>query len=48
MMHDSKRDVANLLNEETGARSVRNLLRQTQKMQQMQQRREPKRHERER
>ena len=43
MMHDSKRDVANLLNEETGARSVRNLLRQTQKMQQMQQRREPKR-----
>ena len=36
MMHDSKRDVANLLNEETGARSVRNLLRQTQKMQQMQ------------
>ena len=47
MMHDSKRDVANLLNEETGARSVRNLLRQTQKMQQMQQRREPKRHERE-
>ena len=44
----SKRDVANLLNEETGARSVRNLLRQTQKMQQMQQRREPKRHERER
>ena len=48
VMHDSKRDVANLLNEETGARSVRNLLRQTQKMQQMQQRREPKRHERER
>ena len=48
MMHDSKRDVANLLNEETGARSVQNLLRQTQKMQQMQQRREPKRHERER
>ena len=48
MMHDSKRDVANLLNEETRARSVRNLLRQTQKMQQMQQRREPKRHERER
>ena len=48
MMHDSKRDVANLLNEETGARSVRNLLRQTQKMQQMQQRREPKRHERSR
>ena len=48
MMHDSKRDVANFLNEETGARSVRNLLRQTQKMQQMQQRREPKRHERER
>ena len=48
MMHDSKRDVANLLNEETGARSVRNLLRQTQKMQQMQQRREPKRHERDR
>ena len=48
MMHDSKRDVANLLNEETGARSVRNLLRQTQKMQQMQQRRESKRHERER
>ena len=41
IMHDSKRDVANLLNEETGARSVRNLLRQTQKMQQMQQRREP-------
>ena len=46
MMHDSKRDVANLLNEETGARSVRNLLRQTQKMQQMQQRREPKRRSR--
>lgn len=48
IMCDSKRDVADLLNEETGARSVRNLLRQTQKMQQMQQRREPKRHERER
>ena len=48
MMHDSKRDVANLLNEETGARSVRNLLSQTQKMQHMQQRCDPTRPERER
>ena len=48
MMYDSKRDVADLLNEETEARSVREFLRQNQKPQQTQQQRKPKRHEQER
>ncbi len=48
MMYDSKRDVADLLNEETEARSVREFLRQKQKTQQPQQQRKPKRHEQER
>ena len=33
MMHDSKRDVANLLHEETEARSIRERLRQKQQQQ---------------
>ena len=48
MMYDSKRDVADLLNEEAEARSVREFLRQKQKTQQPQQQRKPKRHEQER
>ena len=36
MMQDSKRDVANLLNEETEARSIRERLRQKQQAQQKQ------------
>ena len=48
MMHDSKRDVANLLHEEAETRSVREFLRQKQKAQQTQQQRKPKRHEQER
>lgn len=48
MMYDSKRDVADLLNEEAEARSVRDFLRQKQKTQQPQQQRKPKRHEQER
>lgn len=48
MMYDSKRDVADLLNEEAEARSVRDFLRQKQKEQQTQQQRKPKRHEQER
>ena len=48
MMYDSKRDVADLLNEEAEARSVREFLRQKQKAQQAQQQRKPKRHEQER
>ena len=48
MMYDSKRDVADLLNEEAEARSVRDFLRQKQKAQQTQQQRKPKRHEQER
>ena len=48
MMYDSKRDVADLLNEEAEARSVREVLRQKQKTQQPQQQRKPKRHEQER
>ena len=48
MMHDSKRDVANLLHEEVEVRSVREFLRQKQKAQQPQQQRKPKRHEQER
>ena len=48
MIYDSKRDVANLLNEETEARSVREFLRQKQKAQRTQQQRKPKRHEQER
>lgn len=47
MMYDSKRDVADLLNEEAEARSVREFLRQKQKAQQAQQQRKPKRHEQE-
>ena len=48
MMYDSKRDVADLLNEEAEARSVRDFLRQKQKAQQTHQQRKPKRHEQER
>ena len=48
MMYDSKRDVADLLNEEAEARSVREFLRQKQKTQQPQQQRKPKHHEQER
>ena len=48
MMHDSKRDVANLLHEEAETRSVREFLRQKQKAQQTQQHKKPKRHEQER
>ena len=48
MMYDSKRDVADLLNEEAEARSVREFLRQKQKTQQPQQQRKPRRHEQER
>ena len=48
MMYDSKRDVADLLNEGAEARSVREFLRQKQKTQQPQQQRKPKRHEQER
>ena len=48
MMYDSKRDVADLLNEEAEAHSVREFLRQKQKLQQTQQHRKPKRHEQER
>ena len=48
MMYDSKRDVADLLNEEAEARSVRDFLRQKQKAQQTRQQRKPKRHEQER
>ena len=48
MMYDSKRDVADLLNEEAETRSVRDFLRQKQKAQQTQQQRKPKRHEQER
>ena len=48
MMHDSKRDVANLLHEEAETRSVREFLRQKQKAQQTQQHKKPKRHEQDR
>ena len=48
MMYDSKRDVADLLNEEAETRSVRDFLRQKQKAQQTRQQRKPKRHEQER
>ena len=48
MMYDSKRDVADLLNEEAKTRSVRDFLRQKQKAQQTRQQRKPKRHEQER
>ena len=42
MMLFSKRDVANLLNEEVEERSVREPMRQKQKMQQVQQKRKKK------
>ena len=42
MMLFSKRDVANLLNEEVEERSVREPVRQKQKMQQVQQKRKKK------
>ena len=42
MMLFSKRDVANLLNEEFEERSVRESIRQEQKMQQVQQKRKKK------
>lgn len=48
MRYDSKRDVADLLNEKAEARSVREFLRQKQKAQQTQQQRKPKRYEQER
>ena len=48
MMYDSKRDVADLLNEEAETRSVRDFLRQKQKAQQTRQQRKPNRHEQER
>ena len=48
MMFDSKRDVSELLNEDTGARSVREFLRQKQRPQRTQQQRTTKRHEQER
>ena len=48
MMYDSKRDVTDLLNEEAEVRSVREFLRQKQKVQQTQQQRKPKSHEQER
>ena len=48
IMYDSKRDVSELLNEDTGARSVREFLRQKQRPQRTQQQRTTKRHEQER
>ena len=48
MMHDSKRDVANLLNEEVNARSVREFLRQKQEQQAHQIQKELKYHKQER
>ena len=47
-MHDSKRDVANLLHEEAEARSIRERLRRSKKTQQTQQQRKTRRHEQER
>jgi len=46
MMLFSKRDVANLLNEEFEERSVRESIRQEQKMQQVQQKRKKKSNDR--
>ena len=48
MMHDSKRDVANLLNEEVNARSVREFLRHKQEQQAHQIQKELKYHKQER
>ena len=48
MMHDSKREVANLLHEEAEARSIRERLRRSKKTQQTQQQRKTRRHEQER
>jgi predicted nuclease with TOPRIM domain len=48
MMHDSKRDVANLLNEEVNARSVREFLRHKQEQQAHQIQKELKHHKQER
>lgn len=47
MMHDSKRDVSELLGEETEARSIRERLRQEQQ-QQTQRQKKPRQHEQER
>ena len=48
IMFDSKRDVSELLNEDTEAHPVREFLRQQQKPQRSQQQRKPKRQEQER
>ena len=48
MMHDSKRDVANLLHEEAEARSIRERLHQKQQQQAQQWKNKTKRHEQER
>jgi len=48
MMHDSKRDVANLLHEEAEVRSIRERLHRSKKTQQTQQQRKTRRHEQER
>jgi len=48
LMHDSKRDVANLLHEEAEVRSIRDRLRQKQQQQAQQRQRKIKRHEQER
>ncbi|MBE7017573.1 MAG: hypothetical protein E7420_05390 [Ruminococcaceae bacterium] len=48
IMHDSKRNVANLLHEEAEARSIRERLRRSKKTQQTQQQRKTRRHEQER
>ena len=48
LMHDSKRDVANLLHEEAETRSVREFIRQKQQQQAQQRQRKIKRHEQER
>lgn len=47
-MHDSKRDVANLLHEEAEARSIRERLHQKQKQQARQRQNKTKHHEQER
>ena len=47
-MHDSKRDVANLLHEEAEARSIRERLHQKQQQQARQWKNKIKRHEQER
>ena len=48
MMHDGKRDVANLLHEEAEARSIRERLHQKQQQQKQQRQKKAKHHEQER